>query len=332
MNDDVSYGVLLPTREAVLDDATWRIDELVDVAVEAERLGFASVWAGDALNRRLDTLTTLAAVASVTERVLLGTAALLPVVREPIVTGQVIATLDQLSRGRVVLGLGAGFPGMIQADLARTGGSAYRTRYSRLDDIVALWRRLWSGSGPATGSDPDDGDASFHGRTLHIDSLPDMVRSYHPGGPPIWFAGDTPAGLERTGRQYDGWIPYPPDPADYARGLARIREVAADAGRDPSAITPSLYVTVLVTDAADGGRAELTDYCQAFYGLPLEYVETIQLLVAGSPEQVAEQLGRFVDAGARHLVVRIGALDRRDHLPRIAEALPGFRVPAGQSG
>jgi alkanesulfonate monooxygenase SsuD/methylene tetrahydromethanopterin reductase-like flavin-dependent oxidoreductase (luciferase family) len=326
MNDDVSYGVLLPTREVVLDEATWRIDEIVDVAVEAERLGFASVWAGDALNRRLDTLTTLAAVAPVTDQVLLGTAALLPVVREPIVTGQVIATLDQLSRGRVVLGLGAGFPGMIQADLARTGGSAYRTRYSRLDDIVALWRQLWSGSG--SGSEGDA--ASFHGRTLHVDSLPDMVRTYRAGGPPIWFAGDSPTGLERAGRQYDGWIPYPPDPANYARGLERIREVAAAAGRDASAITPSLYATVLVTDAADGGRAELADYCQAFYRLPLEYVETIQLLVAGSPEHVAEQLGRYVDAGVRHVVVRVGALDRGDHLPRLAEALPGFRAKAAR--
>jgi alkanesulfonate monooxygenase SsuD/methylene tetrahydromethanopterin reductase-like flavin-dependent oxidoreductase (luciferase family) len=107
------------------------------------------------------------------------------------------------------------------------------------------------------------------------------------------------------------------------------------AARPPAAITPALFVSVLVTDGADGGRQALEDYSLANYGLPLEQLQSIQAVVAGSPEHVAEQLGRYITAGARHLVCRIAASSlrsQREQLERIAAILPVLRGGQPVSG
>jgi alkanesulfonate monooxygenase SsuD/methylene tetrahydromethanopterin reductase-like flavin-dependent oxidoreductase (luciferase family) len=169
MQDDVRFGLLLPTREAMLG-AGWEACQLLALSRDAERLGLASVWVGEQLARaRLEAFTTLAAVSAVTERVTLGTAALLPAIREPLMAAQAIATLDQLCRGRLVLGLGAGFPERSLPEFTLTG-APYDTRYARLADIAKLWRALWSDQPPA----------SFHGSTLHLDQLPELPRPRQP--------------------------------------------------------------------------------------------------------------------------------------------------------
>lgn len=152
---------------------------------------------------------------------------------------------------------------------------------------------------------------------------------YRPAGPPILLGGATPAALARTGRLYDGWLPYPPDPADYRTGLLAVRQAAADTGRDPSAITPALFVTVLISDEVDGGRRALDEYSRANYGLTLDALQSVQAVIAGPPARVASRLGRYIAAGARHIVCRIGALDRTsqlDQLERIAELI-GMGMP-----
>jgi alkanesulfonate monooxygenase SsuD/methylene tetrahydromethanopterin reductase-like flavin-dependent oxidoreductase (luciferase family) len=106
---------------------------------------------------------------------------------------------------------------------------------------------------------------------------------------------------------YDGWLPYPPHPEDYASGLASVRQAATDAGRLPQAIAPALFVTVLIADDVEQGRRALAEYSQINYGVPLEILETIQVLITGSRAHVATELGRYTAAGARHIVVRIGA-------------------------
>jgi len=164
---------------------------------------------------------------------------------------------------------------------------------------VALWRRLWTGEGPV----------SFHGEVLNFDDLVPATPAFRPGGPPVWLGGATPAALARAGRLYDGWLPYPPDPADYGTGLAAIRTAAGEAGRGDATLTPALFVNTLITDAADGGRAALDAYAMANYRRPVAELEKIQAIAAGTPEAVVEQLGRYVAQGARHLVIRIAAPD-----------------------
>ncbi len=305
--------MLLPTGKA-----QWGADgdprELVAFAVRAEQLGFSSLFVNDSLiSPRIEALTMLAALAPVTERVTLGTGALLPFLRRPIQAAQSLASVDLLSGGRLTVAVGAGFPGRFGQPFYTLSEVPWERRFSRLDDTVKLWRELWSGA------------SSFHGEILMFDNIPPATLPFRAGGPPIWLGGATPAALARTGRLYDGWLPYPPDPADYQSGLLDVRKAAGQAGRSPDDITPALFVSVRVDGSIESGRQALDDYANANYGMPLAELEKIQAVITGPPEQVAEALSRYIAAGARHLVIRLGALDlhsQRDQLERIAALIP----------
>ena len=279
-----SLGIVLATGSAAPR-------ELLDFVVRMEQLDFDSAWVGDTLLRPIvESLTMLSAAAAVTEKITLGTAALLPALRRPVPAAQAIASLDQLSGGRLVLAVGAGFPNRSEPEYA-AAQVPWKGRFARLDDTVALWRHLWRSDGPT----------AYHGDVLHFDELPPPTRPTRDGGPPIWLGGFSPSALERTGRLYDGWLPYPPDPGDYAKALAVVQSY----GRP---VTPALFATVLVTDSVERGREALDRYTRATYKWPLEVVETIQLLVAGPLPLIRERLHPYLQAGARHLVCRIGAL------------------------
>jgi alkanesulfonate monooxygenase SsuD/methylene tetrahydromethanopterin reductase-like flavin-dependent oxidoreductase (luciferase family) len=303
-----NYGLVVPTYQPILD-AGRTAPELVDTAVEAERLGLDSVWVGDTLARApLDALTVLAAFAARTSRVTLGTSALLPALRDPVLTANQLLSVDLLSGGRLTVAVGAGFAGRSEPEFAFVG-VPWERRRARLDDIVGLWRAAWSGA------------SSFHGEVLHYDSLPSFPAPSRPGGPPVWLAAYTPGALERVGRLYDGWLPYPPDPADYAAGLARIR---------PSRpMTPALFATVLVEDDVELGRALLEEYCRRNYGMPASFVQGIQLQVTGSAAEVAARVREY--EGAEHVLLRIASTDPKvfdEQLPRLAEVVKLLRAEA----
>lgn len=273
-------------------------DQLARVVRTIENLGFDSLWANDSLiGPRIEALTFLAAAASVTERVTLGTAALLPALRRPVQAAQALASIDRLAQGRLVVAVGAGFPGISETEYAVSEVS-WRRRSRRLDETVALWRQLWAGAGPS----------AFHGDTIALSDIPSGIRPFNPAGPPVWLAGDTPRARARAGAAYDGWLPYPPTPSGFATGLGDVRAAAKLAGRPTDAVTPALFVTVLVTDSPDGGRSELDRFTTATYGFPLAAVESLQAFAAGSAEAVAAKLANYIDAGVRHLVCRIGVL------------------------
>ncbi len=296
----ISWGVVAPTRPRL-----WGTDdprELVDFAVAVEKLGYDSFWLGDSLATVvLEPLSTLAAVSAVTSRITLGTAALLPAFRRPVHLAHTIAAVDRLSAGRLILAVGAGFPNRSEVEY-RMSETPWARRFDRLEDTVALCRQLWI----------SDGATSFHGSVLDCAELTPTIRPHRPGGPPIWLAGFTPDALARTARSYDGWLPYPPDPADYATGLATIRSLAAD----PGSVTPALFATVLITD--DDPRAALDAYCHATYERPVEFVEQIQFLAAGSAAEVNARLGAYIEAGARHIVLRVATSGLRDQLSQLA--------------
>lgn len=230
----MDIGVLLPTGTA-----QWAKDDdprdLIALARTAEHLGFTSLFVNDSLiSPRVEALTMLAALAPATTTVTLGTGALLPFLRRPVQAAQSLASIDLLSGGRLALAVGAGYPGRFGRPFYDLSEVPWARRFARLDETVALWRALWNGAD------------SFHGEFHHFTDLPPALRPYRPAGPPVWLAGATPTALTRTGRLYDGWLPYPPDPADYTTGLHHIREAATAAGRPPEAVTPALFVTVRI--------------------------------------------------------------------------------------
>jgi alkanesulfonate monooxygenase SsuD/methylene tetrahydromethanopterin reductase-like flavin-dependent oxidoreductase (luciferase family) len=315
--DDIELGVLIPIGQAQWGEG---VDprELPDFAVRAEELGYSSLWVNDfLLTPRIEALTMLAAVAPLTSRVTLGTAALLPVLRRPVQAAQTLASIDALSGGRLVLTVGAAFPGRFGVPQHVLSDVPWERRFTRLDETVTLWRQLWAAP---------EGGSSFRGALLRFDQLPPMTAPSRPGGPPVWLGGASESALRRTGRYYDGWMPYPPSADGYASGLAVVRSAAAGAGRDAGAITPALFVSLAVTDTVARGRELLSAFAEASYGMPLDQLEQIQALAAGPPDVVAEKLRGYVAAGARHLVVRIATTtleSQREQLEHIIK-LKGY--------
>lgn len=308
MTQPATIGLLLPNRP----DGDWDAGYLVELAVEAQRLGFASVWAGEsAAKGRQEPLTLLAAVAAAAPGLDIGTAALMPAIREPVSQARAIATLDQLSSGRLTIGVGAGFPNPSTRAAFEMVQARFSTRSRLLDDIVRLWRHMWS----------RDGSEPFHGSILQHDWLPERLPAHSPNGPPIWLAAGAPSALERVGHLYEGWLPYPLSPADYSHGRMVVDCSATGAGRDPNQITKALFLTVLIEPNPDRALELANDYCLAIYGMPFEAVRTIQAWLVGSESYVSDGIRRYVEAGAQQLVVRVGSLTPEPQLDRFARTI-----------
>src|SRR6201994_1106110 len=196
-------GYLLPTRERVMEGRP-ETAPLLELAARAEALGFDSVWVGDSLlaRPRHDPLTLLAAVAARTRKVALGTAVFLPALRNPVVLAHQLATLDQISEGRLVLGAGiASDVPNIRAEFAASG-VPFEKRIGRMMEGLRLCRALWTGK-------PVDWDGRW---PVHQGVL--APTPYRPGGPPLWIGGNLPTSLERAGKFFDGWFPVAHSPDD----------------------------------------------------------------------------------------------------------------------
>src|SRR5262249_31968454 len=168
-------GYLLPTREQVMEGRP-AAAPLLALAERAEGLGFDSIWVGDSLlaRPRHDPLTLLAAVAARTKRAELGTAVLLPALRNPVVLAQQIATLDQISEGRYILGVGiASDVPNIRAEFV-AAGVPFEKRVGRMMEGLRLTRALWSGK-------PVDWDGRWRVEGGGLGPTPQP-----PGGAPIW--------------------------------------------------------------------------------------------------------------------------------------------------
>ena len=299
-------GYLLPTREAVMEGRP-ETAPLLALAERAEGLGYDSIWVGDSIvaRPRHEPLTLLSAVAARTRRAELGTAVLLPALRNPVVLAHGVATLDQISEGRFILGVGiASDVPNIRAEFVACG-VPFEHRVGRMLEQLRLCRELWSGR-----------EVQWNGRWVVERSTLGPV-PYRPGGPPIWIGGMVKASLERVGRLYDGWFPNAPDPERWRTQWAEIGEVARAAGRDPAALTGAVYLTMTTDDNSAAAEARMNQFMESYYGRPAAEMRARQANYAGPAAGVAEWLSGFVRAGASHLVLRFAG-DHERNLETVA--------------
>lgn len=290
----VKLGYLLPTREKVMaGDHSAR--ELLNAGKQAADLGFDSLWVGDSLlaRPRHDPLTLLAAAAASIDTVQLGTAVLLPALRNPVVLAQQLATIDQLSTGRLIVGAGiaADAPG-VRAEFA-AAGVPFEKRVGRLLEGWQLCRALWSGQ-------PIDWAGRWNVQQGQL-----APESYTPGGPPIWLAASVEAGIERAARHFDGWFPIGPEPAEFARRERHFRTSIAANERDQSALTTALYLTVAIAPDSAQGDAALENYLQDYYGVPAQLMRTVQACYGGPLAGAVDFIRSYAAAGAQHIVLRL---------------------------
>jgi len=299
-------GYLLPTRERIMSGEP-HTGPMLELAVRAERLGWDSVWIGDSLlaRPRHEPLTLLAAVAAQTRRVELGTAVLLPALRNPVLLAHQVATLDQIAEGRVILGVGiARDVPDIRAEFT-AAGVPFEKRVGRMLEGLQLARALWSGK-------PVDWNGRWKVEAGVLGPTP-----YREGGPPLWIAGSLPVSLERAGKHFDGWLPNAPDAAQWGQQWAQVKGHAHAAGRDPARLAGAMYLTLAVGEDAARANQRLDAYVAEYYHQPAAAIRSRQACYAGPAAGAAEWLAGYVAAGASHLVLRFAG-DHERHLDMLS--------------
>ncbi|MBM3489636.1 MAG: LLM class flavin-dependent oxidoreductase [Alphaproteobacteria bacterium] len=300
-------GYLLPTREQIMEGRP-AAAPLLRLAERAEALGYDSVWAGDSLlaRPRHDPVTLLAAAAARTRRVTLGTAVLLPALRNPVVLAHQLATLDQIAEGRLILGVGiATDVPNIRAEFA-AAGVPFEKRVGRLLEGLRLTRLLWQGK-------PVDWDGRWLVRGGILGPTP-----HRPGGPPIWIGGSVQAARTRAARHFDGWFPTGPDAGTWGTQWAEVQAMAREAGRDPAGIAGAIYLTLAIDDDSARAEARIDAFLKAYYGQRPDLLRQRQACFGGAPGQAAEWVNGYAEAGATHLVLRFAGEHER-HLELVAE-------------
>jgi alkanesulfonate monooxygenase SsuD/methylene tetrahydromethanopterin reductase-like flavin-dependent oxidoreductase (luciferase family) len=280
---------------------------LLDAAREAQELGFDSLWAGDSLlaRPRHDPLTLLAAVAGAVPDVQIGTAVLLPALRNPVVLAQQLATIDQVSEGRLIVGAGiAADTPTVRAEF-KAAGVPFEKRVGTLMEGFRLCKALWSGE-----------TVEWHGRWDVTQGVM-APEPFTKGGPPIWMAAHAPAGLKRTAQHFDGWFPIGPNVETVATQRETLLSHAHDAGRDATSLTTAAYLTVAAMEDAAAADVAINAYMENYYGAPAGVMRKIQSCFGGPLEDVLGFIRAYAVSGVEHITLRIVG-DHRKTLRQIA--------------
>lgn len=308
------FGFLLPTREIVMSQEVPNFLQILDLAEQAEALGFASVWAGDSVlaRPRFEALTTLAAVAARTQRVQLGTAVLLPVLRNPVVLANEVASLDLVANGRLILGMGIGGNNSTVAQEFAACGVSIAHRVELFEETITLMRRLWT-----------EPEVTFQGRYFQVQSARLGLRPLRKSGVPLWLAGSVDNALRRVLRLGDGWLPISSSPQAFTADWERLQVFGQEMGRDAYDLRRCLYTTLNVNADVAQAERELRTFIENYYGISYEEQARRNGLCAGSAEHCIAWLEAFVAAGAQTIVVRFGSPDQSGQLGRFArDVLP----------
>ena len=302
----VEFGVLLPTREAIMSGRP-ETGPLLAMAERAEAAGFDSVWIGDSITARPrhEPLTLLAAVAARTRRVRLGTGVLLPALRSPVVLAHVVGTLDRVAEGRVILGVGfAGDAPAIRREFAAVG-VPFERRVGRFLETIEICRDLWTRD-----------HVSFSGKHFTLEDATVEPKPHRPGGPPIWIGGSGPTALREAAR-FDAWFPTGPSVEFFAEHFPKIQAAARAAGRAPDAVTGAAYVTLALDPDPAAAEQRLHQFLETYYAAPARVILARQACYAGPIDGCVEWLQRWIDAGARHINLRFAG---GDQLAQVDEA------------
>lgn len=217
-----------------------------DLAREVEQRGFESLWfpehthipasrqspwpGGPDLPRDYwhthDLFVALGMAAAVTTTLKLGSGICLVVERDPITLAKEVATLDVLSRGRFLFGIGGGW----NAEEMANHGTDFRRRWKVLRERVEAMKVIWR-----------DDDAAYHGETVRFDAIWSWPKPAQKPHPPIYLGGHGPKALDRVVRYCDGWMPIPMRGSKLVDDIADLRRRAAAAGRDPASLAVSVY-------------------------------------------------------------------------------------------
>jgi alkanesulfonate monooxygenase SsuD/methylene tetrahydromethanopterin reductase-like flavin-dependent oxidoreductase (luciferase family) len=267
---------------------------------------------------RLEPLTTLAYLAAITQRARLGTAVLLPALRQPTVLAHALANIDQLSHGRLVLGLGVGWGLPEIAREWEACGRVHRRRRQDLEEHIVVWRKLWSGQAVTY----TDHDIKLTDHT--IGPLP-----WHEAGPPLLItAGNRgeiiPAQLDCFARLGDGIITTYLTDDDCRTLRERCKDALARHGRSLPGFPLCVYTTVRLDADVTTAETLTRAFLQQYYGGGVHYRGLMGL---GPASTVLDMLKRYEAAGVTDVCIRFAGTDQIAQLDRfIREVVPAYTV------
>jgi len=279
-DNGIKFGLKLPylTHDG--------FSQIADLAAHADRLGFHSVWTLDGVcYDQPSPLISLAAAAGATQRVRLGTAVVLSPLRDPVLLAKDVASLDVISKGRVIFGVGVGNrPWDYEACRI-----PYNNRGAILDEQIEVLRELWQ-----TGR--SDHSGKFY--KLSVRYLgPKPVQQPHP---PVWIGSKSGPALERVAKVATGWIGTAGAPDVWKESWAKIVAACNKTGRDPAEITPAKLLYISVASSREEGyqtlRSHLTQYYSDQGGVPWNLEKGCAW---GRPADCKERIHELVSCGAK---------------------------------
>jgi probable F420-dependent oxidoreductase len=260
--------------------------QLVEVG---DRYGYDSIWLSDRIVSErfsLEPMIALSMVAAYSDRMKFGTSVLALPLRNPVVLAKQIATLDYLSRGRFfpAVGLGQEDPAEYEACGVPKGDRAQRT-----DEAIVLMRRLW-----------EEEDVTHEGRFFTCHNVTITPKPFLQPSPPVWIGGRTPAAARRVGRVGDGWLVSGATPEEVREGREIVFDTAGQCQREIEEDHIGVLLGYYISDDYEQAATKAHQYVTR-HRPDVPFTEYSAL---GAPEQVAEVINRYLDAGAYKFAVR----------------------------
>jgi probable F420-dependent oxidoreductase len=276
----------------------------------AEALGYASAWTQEQVLGtvpHLGPVETLTFAAACTERMRLGCVVFITSLHSPVHLAKSLSTLDQISRGRLEVGVAIGGRNRMFSAFAVDP----ETFVARFNEGLQLMRALWT-----------EPRINFPGRFWQLDGAAMEPKPFQKPGPPVWFGGSAPAALQRAVRYGDGFFGAGSQTtAQFAQQVQIVRDELAQQGRDPAGFALAKRVYIAVDD--DPGRAHdrmaaALDRLYGYFGLP----DMTPVSVFGPPDACAARLRDVAAAGAELILVN-PLFDDEEQMERLAsEVIP----------
>jgi probable F420-dependent oxidoreductase len=280
--DDVKMGMMMSGTDRA---------SILARARQLDASGLHSLWVGDHIAFHIpvvESLSLLSFVAAATERIELATGVLLLPLRNPTLTAKITGTVDMLSGGRLILGVGVGgeYPPEFEAV-----GASLAERGPRTDEAIEILRRHWT-----------EQKVEHHGRFHDFGPVKIEPKPVRPGGPPILVGGRKAASMRRAGRLGDGYISHMCDVETYASNLRAIARHARESGRAGRPFHTAALLFTVLDDSYEAAHERAAKLLGMIYNTDFREASKRYCLL-GKPEDCLDQLREFAKAGCRHFVI-----------------------------
>jgi alkanesulfonate monooxygenase SsuD/methylene tetrahydromethanopterin reductase-like flavin-dependent oxidoreductase (luciferase family) len=297
--------LLLHTRQIIRqEDAAKSFEQLWSDAAQAEELGFDHIWLGDSVTvlekARGDCLTTMAALAALTNKIKIGAVPMLPALRNPVLLAHALATLDVISKGRIILGVSVGpVRDYIQRQFAACGVPP-QEKAGRLSECIEIMRRLWVQT-----------TINYDGRYYKLNDVGILPHPAQKPGIPIWIAADrNENGFRRVGRLGDGWVTLAPTLERFSAARRKIDQYAQEYGRPGKCRPAALFAAFNIQTDGARARDEGWQWMERFFEQPKEKLGHF-FTIFGTPQECVSLLKGYADAGLTAIIARIASDDVR---------------------